>query len=102
MATSEEIEKVRQEIMRFRELLDVMRSTMDDGERAYAALFSGFSSEAMAGTKEKDLQWQLAETMVEDVEPLLRAVGQMRFEARELERAFEELHDIVMATQKPE
>ena len=45
MPTSEEIEKVRQEIMRFRELLNIMRQNLDDGERAYTQLFSNCSSE---------------------------------------------------------
>jgi hypothetical protein len=105
MASSEEagkIEKVRQEIMRFKELLGVMRGNLEDGERTYAKLFADFSAEEMAGTKEKDLQWKLAERMVDDVSVLGTSAGQMRFRARNLERAFEELQDIIAATHTTE
>ena len=102
MANSEDIEKVRQEIMRFRELLNVMRERLEDGERAYARLFSNFSPEEIANTKEKDLQWKLAETMVADVSSLGKAVGQMRFDARLLEHGFEELYDIIATVREPE
>ncbi len=108
MADSDEIEKVekvRQQIMRFRELLNVMREKLDDGERAYAKLFSSFSPEDMAALKamkEKDQQWKLAENMVSDVSPLDKAVLQMRFETHNLERAFEELYDIIATVQDPE
>ncbi len=102
MANSEDIEKVRQEIMRFRELLNVMREKLGEGEQAYAKLFSGFAAEDVANIKEKDLQWKLAENMMTDVSPLRKAVMQMRFEARNLERAFEELHDIIATVPESE
>jgi hypothetical protein len=102
VTNSEQIEKVRQQIMRFHELLHVMREKLESGERAYAALFSGFSPEDVAGTKEKDLQWKAAETLMADVSPLSRAVMQMRFEARNLERDFEELYNIIVSVQDTE
>jgi hypothetical protein len=95
MANTKEIEKVRQEIMRFRELLNVMRARLDDGERAYARLFAHLPEDETAGLKEKDVQWKLAETLINDRTALARAVGLMRFEARTLEHGFEELHDII-------
>ena len=101
MASREEIEKVRQEIMRFRELLNISRARLDDAERAYAGLFSICSPEDKQTLKEKDLQWKAAEVLVEDVKPLAHAVGQARFNARELHRAFEELHDIVLTVPEP-
>src|SRR5690348_8411773 len=93
----EAIEKVRQEIMRFRELLNIMRQRLDISERAYSQLFSNFSSEDMQGVKEKDLQWKLAEQIIDDLSPLSNAVMTARFDARELEKAFEELYDIIAA-----
>ena len=96
----EAIEKVRQEIMRFKELLGVMRRNLEHGERAYAQLFASFSPEEIADTKEKDLQWNLAQNIVDDVSALDRAAGQMHFYARNLEHAFEELHGIIVSTQR--
>ena len=103
MTSSEDLEtteKVRQEIMRFKELLGVMRRNLEHGERAYAQLFASFSPEEIAATKEKELQWNLAQKMVDDVSALDRAAGQMHFYARNLEHAFEELHGIIVSTQK--
>ncbi len=102
MPNREDIEKVRQEIMRLRELLTIMRGRLDQGERAYDALFSGFSPEERAGIKEKDLQWKLAETLVGDTSSLMKAVLHMWFAARELERSFEELHDIIATVEEPD
>jgi hypothetical protein len=102
MANAEDIEKVRQEIMRFRELLNIMRKELENGERTYAKLFSSFTPEEMAGTKEKDLQWKLAEKMIDDLSPLRRSVGNVRFHTRELDRAFAELYDIIVTVQDPE
>ena len=102
MPTSEEIEKVRQEIMRFHELLNIMRANLEAGERAYTQLFADCSPEEMKTLKEKDLQWKVAEDMVGDVSQLRTAVSRMRFDARNLERAFEELHDIIVSGQEEE
>ena len=98
MPDREAIEKVRQEIMRFRELLDIMRLHMEDGERDYARLFANCSEEDKQTLKVKDLQWKVAEQIIdsEDMKPLSKAVLRMRFECHELERAFEELHDTIV------
>jgi len=93
MATSEDVEKVRQGIMRFRELLDLMQDRLEEGERAYARLFSECSPEDKNHMKTKDLQWKAAESMVDDPSGLRKAALYQRGYARELERAFEELHD---------
>ena len=94
MANPEDIEKVRQEIMRFRELLTIMRQRVENGERAYERLFVNHPPQD--GLKEKDRQWRLAEDLAPDLTPLSRAVSQVRFDARELERAFEELYNIIV------
>jgi hypothetical protein len=96
MANPEDIEKVRQAIMRFRELLNVMRLRLESGERAYERLFVNHPRQD--GLKEKERQWQLAEDLVHDLTPLSKAVVQVRFDARELERAFEELYNIIVTT----
>ena len=97
MADSERTEKVRQELMRLHELLALMRSKLGAGERAYEELFAGFAPDEIAELKHKDLQWKLAERLA-DLEPLRQAVSWMRFEARELEKAFAELDAIIAAT----
>ncbi len=96
MANPDEIEKVRQEIMRFRELLNIMAQKLQSGERAYAQLFANYSPDEIKATKEKDLQWKVAEKMLGDVSSLSKAALQMRFAAHELEAAFEELYDIIV------
>ena len=96
MDERKQIEKVRQEIMRFRELLDIMRLRLDDGERGYARLFEGRPAAERQALKEKDLQWKVAETMVNDLKLLADAVLHARFDCRDLERAFEELYDIIV------
>jgi hypothetical protein len=98
----EQIEKVRQEIMRFRELLNIMRGRMDQGERAYAQLFANCPPEDKQRLKEKDLQWLVASQIVGDVSELRTAVMDMRFGAYELERAFEELYDIIVTVNEEE
>jgi hypothetical protein len=100
MSNAEDIEKVRQEIMRLRELLDIMRDKLEDGERAYAGLFSSFSAEEVSGIAEKDRQWKAAEKLVGDVSPLRQAVMQLRFDTHELERSFEELYDIIGSSEE--
>jgi hypothetical protein len=98
VADREAIEKVRQDIMRLRELLDIMRVRLEAGEREYARLFTGLSVEDSQTLKVKDLQWKLAEHMLDsdDLRPLSALVLRMRFECHELDRAFEDLHDTIV------
>ena len=96
MPDNEDIEKVRQEIMRFRELLNIMRQLLQDGEHAYTQLFANCSPEDMKNMKEKDLQWKVAQQIINDLTPLRNGVMQARYDARELERGFEELYDIIV------
>ncbi len=101
MANPEQLEKVRQELMRFRELLNIMRAKLEDGERAYTRLFANCSPEDKQRMKEKDLQWQVATQIVGDLSGLSKAVMQVRYDARDLERAFEELYDIIVTVEEP-
>ena len=97
MADREDIEKVRQEIMRFHELLIIMGEKLQNGERAYAQLFAKVSPEDMATMKEKDLQWTIAQQIIDDLAPLRKAVLQARLDTRDLEHNFEELYNIIVS-----
>jgi len=98
MADREKIERIRQEVMRLRELLSIMSQHAQDGEQAYVRLFAPLSEEEMSTLKEKDRQWKAAEALVDDLTPLRNAVLDLRFQARDLERNFEQLYDIIEAT----
>lgn len=93
MTNTEQIEKLRQGIMRLRELLDLLHAELDEGEQAYVRLFADCSPEDRATLKEKDLQRQAALSLVDDSSPLRDAALHLRYVARNLERDFEQLHD---------
>jgi hypothetical protein len=67
------------------------------GERAYEELFTDLAPEDRARLGHKDLQWKAAEQL-SDLSPLRQAVAQLRFDTREMEKAFAELYDIIAAT----
>jgi len=92
----EKVEKVRQAIMRYRELLNIMRLKVEQGERRYNQLFAGISEEEVKNTKEKDLQRKVALQILEDVSPLTKAVLQSQYDAREMHQAFDELYNIIL------
>ena len=95
---NEEIEKVRQEIMRLRELLNIMRQNLDAGERSYAELFANISGDDMKTMKEKELQWKVAEEMIGDAAQfsrLRKTVSSLWFNTHNLEKAFDELQGII-------
>lgn len=97
MSDPERTEKVRQELMRFNELLGIMRNRLADGEQAYSLLYAGVPPHEREKANHKDLQWKLAEQL-DDLTPLAQATSMMRFAARELEKAFAELQAIISAT----
>lgn len=92
----EHVEKARQAVMRYRELLDLMRLRLEEGEKRYEQLFANITPEERQGKGEKDVQTLVARQLVDDLEPLSRAVLQAQFDARELQRAFVELYDIIL------
>lgn len=96
MSNSESVEKTRQAIMRLNELLGLMRQRLEGGERAYKQLFAGISPEQQASMKEKDLQLLAAQQNLHDLSGLKRAALELRFHARDLEKAFEELYDALV------
>jgi len=97
MPDRERTERVRQQLMRLNELLGQMAGRLRAGEQAYVELFSNLPSDETAGLNHKEVQGKLAEQL-EDLTPLADVVGSLRFGARELERAFAELHGIILQT----
>lgn len=97
VVTDESIEKTRQAIMRFRELLDILTARLAEGEAAYTQFFAECSPEDVATLREKELQLRAAYTLVENPTPIGDAAALMRWVMRDLERDFEQLHDNVMA-----
>lgn len=97
--SDEDIESVRQQIMRLRELLTLMNGSVAAGERAYGRLFAACSEEERQTLPEKQLQWKLATHLLTagDLAPLREAVLKLRLEARSLERSFEELYDLIVS-----
>jgi hypothetical protein len=93
MPTTEQTEKIRQAIMRYRELLDIMRLRLDTAERAYEALFADISPEDRSSIPVKTLQWRIAEKLAGNHDSFGKAILQIRFDARDLEREFETLYD---------
>lgn len=91
--TPEQVEKARQGIMRMRELLDFLRMHLEMGEKAYARLFEGLSAEDIEGLKEKEVQRLAAYNVIRDRTLITNPALGMRFNMRDLEHAFEELHD---------
>src|SRR5688572_13874795 len=102
MVSTEAVERARQQIMRFRELLDVFRTRLDAGERKYEQLFTNVSDDDRARLQEKELQRLAAYGVVEDRKALSDAVLTMRFQARELEKELEQLYDIIMTDYEDE
>lgn len=96
MADREDIEKVRQAIMRYRELLDVLQEHLNDGDRMYKRLIAQHAPEDTTGLSEKEVQWHVAEQIVDDTDALKRAVGHMRFQTYQMEREFSDLYDILV------
>jgi hypothetical protein len=102
MANPEKVERARQQVMRFRELLDVFRARLEAGERKYEQLFTDVSDDDKARLAEKDLQRLAAYGVLEDRKALSDAVLAMRFQARELEKELEQLYDIIMTDDEDE
>jgi hypothetical protein len=97
VSNSAEIERQRQAIMRFRELLDLLRQSLDQGEAAYAALFASLSTELMESMAEKERQGLAAHEVISNREILSRPLLRLRLRMRALESDFEQVYDHVMA-----
>lgn len=95
MATPEELEKARQVIVRFRELLDIMHQSIEDAEAAYAELFASLPPEQLETIRERELQSMAAHDLVKDPSVLGKALLQLRLDAKDLSKAFEELYSAI-------
>jgi hypothetical protein len=93
MTDAEQLEKVRQAIMRYRELLDVLHGRIASAERNYAALFNGLTDEQRASLPEKEQQREAARRALDDMEPLRRALLHMTFDLRDMEHGFEDAYN---------
>lgn len=96
MTNPENVEKTRQAIMRLRELLDLMRDELEQGEAAYADLFATLSPDDIHGLKEKEIQRLAAIAILDDTSALSDVALHLRFAARTLERDFEQIYDNLM------
>lgn len=88
----EQIEKLRQAIMRYRELLDIAHARLAQAEKRYERLFAGLD-DAQRALPEKQQQRAAALIALDDRSELQRALLQLQFDLRDLERAFEETYN---------
>lgn len=95
--SAEEVEKIRQGIMRMRELLDILHARLEEGELAYTRLFAGLSPTDTEGLKEKEIQRLAAYDVLNDRSMITLPALSLRFHMRDLEREFEQLHDNMIA-----
>jgi hypothetical protein len=97
--SNEDIERVRQQVMRLRELLTLIGGSVAAGERAYARLFAACSDDDRKTLGVKQLQGKVAVQLLTagDLVPLREAVLALRLEARSLERSFEEVYDLIVS-----
>lgn len=94
MTNDEQIEKIRQAIMRYRELLDILQQRLAQGEKDYAALFDLLTTKQKTGLEEKQRQRIAAIHAIDgELTHLQRAILRLRFDMRDIEKAFEELYD---------
>jgi hypothetical protein len=94
----EQVERVRQQIMRYRELLDILHSRLRDSERAYNRLFETCTDDEKNTLREKELQRVAAVRLLENgLTPLSDAVLTIRFDARDMEREFDHLHGLIVS-----
>lgn len=102
MASHEKIERVRQQIMRFQELLELTRHQLEQSQQAYDALFDHCATADRQTLPIKQQQWKIAEQIVDDPAELRDAVLNTHFNLREMKKAFSELHDLIIQTQEEE
>jgi ABC-type transport system involved in cytochrome bd biosynthesis fused ATPase/permease subunit len=88
----EDIEKIRQAIMRYRELLDVAKSRLIQHEQIYERLFTELTPEQRA-LSEKLQQREAAIIAIEDLDPLRQALLRASFDLRDIHREFEETYN---------
>jgi len=88
----EATEKMRQAVMRLRELMDLMQGHLDEAERAYAGLFAHIAPDVLSTTHEKENQRLAALRLLDNPQPLAHTVLDLQSHARTFEREFEALY----------
>jgi hypothetical protein len=101
MHDADQIERLRQAMMRWRELLEIMQARLTHSQAAYDALLATLPAERRAQLKEKEQLWEVAQHLLESgqTEPLQRAILKMQFANRDLERAFEEIYNHLVSSE---
>jgi hypothetical protein len=92
MTNLEHLEKMRQAVMRMRELLDILHGQTQQAEKGYAKLFAHLS-EAEQAKPEKDRQRLAALPLLDDAAPLSQLALTMRWQMHEMNKEFEQLYD---------
>jgi hypothetical protein len=99
MHSDEDIERIRQAIMRLHELMELMRHHLHEGETAYEALFATLTPEERT-LPYKTQQRVIAETLLDSsTQPLADIALRLRLHARDFEREFENVHDKVVSSE---
>lgn len=97
MSQEEDVEKVRQAIMRYRELLDVLNARIHQAEKRYQALFAVIPAEKKT-LPLKALQREAALLALDDMEPLRKATLAVYYDLHDMTKAFEEVYNNIAPT----
>lgn len=93
MTNREQHEKLRQAIMRYRELMDIAQAMMARAERDYHHLFADVPEQARATLAEKALQGEAAKLAMNNLKPLQDALLRLRFGFYDLSKEFEQTYN---------
>ncbi len=93
MTDQERHDKLRQAIMRYRELMDIAQAMMTRAERDYQQLFAGVPEQARATLAEKALHGEAAKLAMDDLKPLQDALLRLRFGLHDLSKEFEQTYN---------
>jgi ADP-ribose pyrophosphatase YjhB (NUDIX family) len=97
MSEEQDVEKVRQAIMRYRELLDVLNARIQQAEKRYEALFVAVAAEKKT-LPVKALQREAALLALDDMEPLRKATLAIYYDLHDMTKAFEEVYNNIAPT----
>jgi hypothetical protein len=97
MSEELDVERVRQAIMRYRELLDVLSQRMQQAEKRYDALFAPLPQEKKT-LPVKALQCEAALLALTDMEPLRKATLAVYYDLHDMTKAFEDMYNNIAPT----
>jgi hypothetical protein len=98
-AYTEQYEKIRQAIMRYRELLDLTKGHLAEAEKTYAALLGHLTPQERAQLPAKEQHGLAAQKAMQDLAPLRQAVWGAYFNLHQMTQAFSELQDNINTNQ---